>query len=102
MDTAGIRKKGRWDHKDKLERLAVEEALRAVRYANVRPFYHVVRPLPRVCVYGTVVDLPIGSRLVHPNCAQVVVLVLDGQQLRLRRQEQAVADTAFKCVRPPI
>jgi len=29
---------------------------------------------------------------------QVVVLVLDGQQLRLRRQEQAVAGTAFRCV----
>ena len=27
---------------------------------------------------------------------QVVVLVLDGQQLRLRRQEQVVADLAFR------
>lgn len=46
VDTAGIRRKGRWDYKDKLERLAVEEALRAVRYANVRPFPHVC-----VCAY---------------------------------------------------
>ncbi len=60
VDTAGIRRKGRQDHSNHLEQLSVDEALRALRYANI------------------------------------VVLVLDGQQLRLRRQEQVVASRAFE------
>ena len=35
-DTAGIRKRGRRDHSNPLENLAVDEAMRALRFAHVR------------------------------------------------------------------
>lgn len=60
VDTAGIRKRGRQDHRNLLEQWSVAEAFRAVQFANV------------------------------------VVLVLDAQHLRLRRQEQRVASRAFQ------
>lgn len=36
VDTAGIRKRGKRDHTNRLEDLSVEEAVRALRYAQVR------------------------------------------------------------------
>lgn len=36
VDTAGIRKKGKRDHSTRLEDLSVDEAVRALRFAQVR------------------------------------------------------------------
>ncbi len=72
----------------------MEEALRAIRYANVRSRTGRI-PMPWSGLWSA------GERRSGSPTFfmwQVVVLVLDGQQLRLRRQEQAVAGTAFRCV----
>lgn len=42
VDTAGIRKRGKRDHTNRLEDLSVEEAVRALRYAQVRGLHTMV------------------------------------------------------------